>query len=93
MIIVFTYKTSLNLTSFGPIPKKVSFKLREWAYKDSNIVKKKSKSKPKAFVEKVVSEKSISKNSIKCGSKKVVKDVFENTAQFGSEKELEKVVP
>lgn len=87
----------MNLTSFGPIPKKVTFKVTYGASKSSHVVKKKPSSKHGVY-EKTVpgdSEKNVATISMKVVkeiSDNVIKDVSKKEFQSGSEKVIEKVV-
>lgn len=71
------YKASFNLTSSGPFPKKLTFKVTYRTTKDSHFVKKKTLSKP-SVSEKVV--KDVAKTTVKGASKKVLAKVIKDVS-------------
>lgn len=82
------YKDSLTSTSYGVIPKKVTFKAIEGTSTDSQVVKKKSKSKPIVVVDKDVTTMTVTEKSWKSGSKKVMNVATDKTGKYGSNKEV-----
>lgn len=89
--ILLKYKSSMESTSTGVIPKKMTFRATEGTSTDSQFIKKKSKAKPKA-VEKEASTKNVPEKYGKGYLRKLQKKFPKKSVAIGFEKDVENVI-